>query len=665
MPDIILGSETNLGGRQYNEDRCGVLSLVTKAGVRLSVAVVCDGVGGEEHGERASQLAVDTLLDHIRYSDMAETPRLLAAAVKYANYAVFGEATLLSGSERMASTMVVAAVENGEKLYIANVGDSRIYLCRDGKLIQLTRDHTFANVMVWMGKLSPEAAASNPDADRVMRVLGTKENIQVDMGGYMDTADYGEANRIGLEGIRLKPGDSVLLCSDGLIKKSRATGQRFVTDDEILRVLQTNEGDKAARATMSIALGRIPIGEQVDNITLALLQTEDSSRGVNQAKIKQQEALKHQGEQRRRAVLVAAAVAIPMGFLLIVAVVVLYFGYSFFQESIDSTATKLAEATSLALAQTKTVVAFTSTPTPTNTPAPTSVPTAVSGEIAKIFQGDTQVDTVTEDQRKLIAAPQGETGYVAVTYLRYNSPFSAVTVDGNIYLGENTQLQFDVVTANQIQLTLLSGSDIVIQTGPYPRGAEIRLANSPASVVVHGCLAINFVDDKNFTTNCFDGECSVSTQIGGDLIQFGKGTQLKIEIGQPAPEEIPIPSKEFVKYWKLLAQTEVGKEDMKACGIPDVSATQSALATSQSGAILTAQASISPTVQIRDTATPVGAETATLTFTETPTRPATESPTLQITDTPAPTASETSATQATVDATATCAALQAASTPCP
>lgn len=647
MPDILLGSDSNIGGRQYNEDRCGVLDIVTKAGKRLSIAVVCDGVGGEERGERASQLAVDTLFRFIRDSDIAETPRLLSAAVKQANYAAFTEAARLSAAERMASTMVLAAVEDSETLYIANVGDSRIYLCRDGELTQLTRDHIFANVMVWMGKLSPEAASINPDANRVMRVLGTRENIQVDMGIYIGTTDYGEANRKGLEGFPLRPGDSVVLCSDGLVKKSVITNERFVTDAEIVRILQTHEGDKAARAIMSIALGRIPIGEAVDNITLAILQTEDPSRNVNQVKIKQQEALKHQRELSRRAVLIGAAVAIPMGFLLIVAVAVLYFGYSFFQESIDSTATKLAEATALALGQTRTVVAFTSTPIPTETPAPTSVPTAVSGELAKIFQGDSQLDIVTDEQRKLITVPKGEKRYVAVTYLRYNSPGASITADGSIYLGENTQLQFDVVTSNLIQFTLLSGSDIVVQTGPYPKGAEIRLAaNSPVSVFVRGCLGLRFIDDKSFTASCFDGECSLSTQLGAELTQVVEGTQIKIDIGQPAPKGVEISPQDYGKYWSFLANTSVGRNDIAACNIPNVAATQAAIATFQSIATRTAAASITPTVEAAATETPSSAETATGT-------PTTE----QATEAPTP--------EATVDATATCAALQAAGASCP
>ncbi|MBM4423804.1 MAG: serine/threonine-protein phosphatase [Chloroflexi bacterium] len=642
MSQILLGSDSNPGGRKYNEDRCATTNIVTSGGRKLAVAVVCDGVGGEARGERAAQLAIDTFFSAIRRSlgddDKMETIRLLGNALKEANYAVFAEATRLDLGERMACTMVAAAVENGERLFIANAGDSRIYLSHKGKLAQLTRDHTFANVMVWTGKMSAEAAAANPDANRVMRVLGIKDSIQVDNGIYLDTTDYGAANELGRDGILLELGDSVLLCTDGLIKKTFATNQRLVTDEEIVRLLNTQEGDKAARSIMSIALGRIPVGEEVDNITLAILQTEDPSRSLNEANFQQQVVQTHQRDQGRRAILVALAVAVPMGFLLIVALALLFFGYTFFTGITAGTATSLAQATGVAFAQTQTVAAFTPTPEPTSTLPPTAVPTAVSGEIAKVFRGDSQLDIVTDEKRQLIVAPPSETRYVAVTYLRYNAP--EITADGNIYLQGNTQLQFEVVTEKLIQLTLLTGSDIVVQTGPYSRGAEIRLANLPVTVAIRGCMGLAFVTDNSFTATCFDGECGISTQIGAESIHFDKSTQLQIEIDKPSPTTgSPIPSNDFAKYWTLLSQNGVGKEDIKACGITNVAATQSAAATFQSNAAKTARAAITPTLEA--TPLPAAADIAT---------------TAPPTDTlPAP----------TLDATAACAALQLAGTPCP
>src|SRR3990172_8406269 len=257
MAEVLLGSDSNRGGGKYNEDRCAVEHFVTRSGLRLDVAVVCDGVGGEEYGERAAQLAVDAVLAYLRSSQETEIPRLITAAVRAANAAVVAESERLEGTRAMASTMALALIANGQTLHIGNVGDSRIYLCRDGTFQQLTRDHTFANVMVWLGKLSREAAASNPDADKVMRALGLHPTLQVDQGVYLSTTDYSQANEVGRPGIALQTGDSVLLCSDGLLKNAPSTGQPLITADEITRTLQTYEGQAAARALISTSLAPI------------------------------------------------------------------------------------------------------------------------------------------------------------------------------------------------------------------------------------------------------------------------------------------------------------------------------------------------------------------------------------------------------------------------
>jgi hypothetical protein len=103
----------------------------------------------------------------------------------------------------------------------------------------------------------------------------------VDQGVYLSTTDYGEANASGRAGIPLRTGDSILLCSDGLMKLAPSTGQPLITTDEIALALRTYEGQAAAQALISTALGRIPIGDPADNLTAAVLQTEDPSRAVS------------------------------------------------------------------------------------------------------------------------------------------------------------------------------------------------------------------------------------------------------------------------------------------------------------------------------------------------------------------------------------------------
>src|SRR3970040_2664730 len=118
MAEVLLGSDSNPGGRKYNEDRCAVDHFVTRSGLRLDVAVVCDGVGGEEYGERSAQLAVDTVLGYLRSSQETAIPPLLTAAVRAAHAAVVAETERLEGNRAMASTMALALIPNGQKLPI-------------------------------------------------------------------------------------------------------------------------------------------------------------------------------------------------------------------------------------------------------------------------------------------------------------------------------------------------------------------------------------------------------------------------------------------------------------------------------------------------------------------------------------------------------------------
>ena len=159
MAEIVTGYHYDIGGREVYEDRVNIQSIMTPGGLNLLVAVVADGVGGENKGERASQTAIDALFQYLNSSRETDVPTLLISAVQAANQQVHPITRETGGAS---STMAVAAVHDGRKLYIANVGDSRIYLCRDQALTQLSLDHTYANVMPWQGEISPDEARLSP-----------------------------------------------------------------------------------------------------------------------------------------------------------------------------------------------------------------------------------------------------------------------------------------------------------------------------------------------------------------------------------------------------------------------------------------------------------------------------------------------------------------------
>jgi serine/threonine protein phosphatase PrpC len=588
MANAVLGSDTNPGGRTYNEDRVGALHLTTRAGQALSVAVLADGVGGEARGERASQLAIDTFLSSMRQGDPDDILTLIVTAIKQANLAVFAEARHLGQEGRMATTLVAAVADAENTLYIANAGDSRLYLCRAGKLVQLTRDHSFENVMVWMGKLTPEAAAAHPEAGKVMRVLGIHEELQVDLGIYDGTSDYGTANRIGREGLKLRQGDSVLLCSDGLIKRTPATNTTLITFEDIARILQSQEGDRAAHAIMSRVLGRIPVGEQVDNISLALLQVPDPNRSVNLAEVHRAEALAQLREQRRKMVLAGSVVGVPLALALIASLAAFGGYYALVRSGAAATGTSIAQLLSLARTQsvTRTEPPSTSTPAPTGTSTvapptptltPTPPPTAAGAEVAQLFSGQTGLGSIADDSRQLISVPAGESRYLAVTYLRNHAAGGAVITDGHVYLGAGSRAQLGPVNEKQFQLTLLPGSDVFAQAGPYTRGVELDLADSQVVAVGKGCLALHFVNTTTVTLDCYGGQCGYSTRLGADLTPFDAGSQVTLQVGQlSGSAPAPIPAADHARFWQLLASGGRGEDDAKLCQLPNAPATQAA-----------------------------------------------------------------------------------------
>src|SRR3990172_4955763 len=594
MAEILLGRDSNPGGRKYNEDRCAVEHFVTRSGLRLDVAVVCDGVGGEEYGERAAQLAVDAVLGYLRSSQETEIPRLLTAAVRAANAAVVAESERLEGNRAMASTMALALIANGQTLHMANVGDSRIFLCRDGTFQQLTRDHTFANVMVWMGKLTPEAAASNPDADKVMRALGLNAALQVDQGVYVTTTDYGEANGRGRLGLPLQTGDSVLLCSDGLLKDAPSTGQPLITPDEITRTLQTYEGQAAARALISTALGRIPVGDPADNISAAVLQTEDPSRGV----LRRGQRAAQQRRQRMRMALVAVAVAVPLVGLLLLSVGAFAGFFAYNQRNLNTTATQLARSAALASMHTQTVAAGMGAPTRPPIP-PTPLPTLVPGEIAKVFVGPHLLSVLLDDKR-LVDVPAVETWFIAVNHRGFGA-------NADLHLDRRSQLQLQGVTDARVQVRLLEGSRIFAQSGPYPNGAEIEFAGLPVIATTRGCLGTEYTDQTTLTVLCFQGACLLSTDFGATSEEIAAGQSVTIDVSRllinPAR---PISAANASAYWDLLLGTAAGQDDARQCNVPAPPSLPSPTTRSErgSGPAPPPNTPVSPTVAPTESDTP-------------------------------------------------------------
>jgi len=237
--------------RKGNED-----SLM--ANPEQGLFVVADGMGGHAAGEVASKVAVDSINEFVCLTGGDEEitwpfgldegisydGNRLKTAIRYANRKVLDAVMEKAEYEGMATT-VAAILVDGATVNLAHVGDSRVYLYRDGELKQLTSDHSWVNEQLESGIISADQARSHPLRNVVTRALGGKADLQVDMQSHT-----------------LRAGDVLLMCSDGLTT--------MVPDDEIARVLAEAAGDIQAAGTNLVAAANARGGE--DNITVVLLQ---------------------------------------------------------------------------------------------------------------------------------------------------------------------------------------------------------------------------------------------------------------------------------------------------------------------------------------------------------------------------------------------------------
>lgn len=182
-------------------------------------AVVCDGMGGANAGNVASELAVRHISEYVIRSyrdgmDMTDTEKTLKNAIVSANISLYDKAVNNAELAGMGTTAVAAFVKDGTAV-IAHVGDSRIYLV-NGEIKQLTRDHSVVQSLIESGKITPEDAKVHPRKNVITRTLGAEENVAVDS-----------------DCLNLSNGDTLLLCSDGLTN--------FLDDKDILKVFQNND----------------------------------------------------------------------------------------------------------------------------------------------------------------------------------------------------------------------------------------------------------------------------------------------------------------------------------------------------------------------------------------------------------------------------------------
>ena len=233
---------TDVGkNRLINEDYVCVREM--PIGALQNFFIVADGMGGHRAGERASSETVEIMLDSIEDSKEKDPKLVLRRALEEANLKVFCDSGRSKALEGMGTTVVAATIQD-QTLYVMNVGDSRLYLISDGKIRQITVDHSLVEELVRKGVLPKEEARNHPKKNIITRAVGVMATVE---------PDFFE--------VELKAGDRVLLCSDGLCN--------MLEDEELCRIASC-EGTLEEKARLMVDAANGNGGK--DNISVILIE---------------------------------------------------------------------------------------------------------------------------------------------------------------------------------------------------------------------------------------------------------------------------------------------------------------------------------------------------------------------------------------------------------
>lgn len=238
--------------REHNEDYLGYVLPYMPEQLRSHgcIFVLADGVGGQQKGEVASQLAIEAVLDRFSRAKGGEPHKaLLTKAIHAANLQVYEQGSASSANAGMATTIVACALR-ADRAVIAHVGDSRCYLIRDGRAKVITRDHTVAAEQVRLGVLSAAEAAESPNRHLLSRSVGNDMVVNIE-----------------IDEVQVQKEDMLLQCSDGL--------HGPVPPEDIVAVIE-RAGNLSIAVERLVELAKQRDGS--DNVSVQLIRVHDVER---------------------------------------------------------------------------------------------------------------------------------------------------------------------------------------------------------------------------------------------------------------------------------------------------------------------------------------------------------------------------------------------------
>lgn len=234
-------SITDIGRRRkLNQDY--IYSSEQPVGHLPNLFLVADGMGGHNAGDYASRITVETVVERASDSKETDPMRILDEAIQSANALVCKQAGESPELEGMGTTLVAASCR-GESLYVANVGDSRLYVVNGSGIRQITRDHSWVEEMVSRGGIQRADARTHPDKNIITRAVGVEDRVEVDFFT-----------------VQLEKGDEILMCTDGLTN---------MLEDEDIRMILDGARDIVEKAQKLVKAANENGGR--DNISVVLI----------------------------------------------------------------------------------------------------------------------------------------------------------------------------------------------------------------------------------------------------------------------------------------------------------------------------------------------------------------------------------------------------------
>ena len=230
-------------GRRRDMNQDYVYGSDTVVGKLPNLFVVADGMGGHKAGDYASRVAVEVMAEYIKNEESGLPVLALRKGIEEANRIVL-KASLIDIDKEGMGTTIVAAVLDEDKLIAANVGDSRLYIVNENSIKQVTIDHSYVEEMIRRGRIAREDARKHPDKNMITRAVGVFPEVEID---FFET--------------KVAPGDTVLLCTDGLTN--------MVEDEEIKRIILGQRDIVEKTESLVEAANR---NGGTDNITVLLIE---------------------------------------------------------------------------------------------------------------------------------------------------------------------------------------------------------------------------------------------------------------------------------------------------------------------------------------------------------------------------------------------------------